>query len=123
MALKLLMFLMGILLVIGSGFSYIGGQLFPFDKYLGVTGSMAGVAFGAGIMIAGFNPEANVSWVRALILYCILEVIYEIFNQVTLGVFDVVAFVIAVLVGVLLLVLYPNKGALFMSAPAAKAKA
>lgn len=123
LALKILMFMMGILLVIGSGFTYIGAQFFNFDKYLGVSGSMAGVAFGAGVMIAGFNPEANISWVRAVILYCILEVIYEIVNQIAIGSFDIIAFVIAIIVGVLLLVLYPNKSALFMSGGMAKAKA
>jgi hypothetical protein len=122
LALKILMWLMGILLVAGSASGYIGASFFAFDKWFGVTGSMAGVAFGAGVMIAGFNPEGNVSWVRAVILYCILEIIYEIVNQITLGRFDLIAFVIAIIVGVLLLVLYPNKSALMMSGGTAKAK-
>ena len=115
LALKILMWVMGILLVAGSAMGYIGASFFGFDKWFGVTGSIAGVAFGAGVMIAGFNPEGNVSWVRAVILYCILEVIYEIVNQIALGRFDIVAFVIAIIVGVLLLVLYPNRAALMMS--------
>ena len=123
LALKLLMWLMGILLVAASASGFVGASFFGFDKWFGVTGSMAGAAFGAGLMIAGFDPEGNVSWVRALILYCILEVIYEIVNQITLGRFDIVSFVIAIGVGILMLVLYPNKGSLFMSTPAAKAKA
>jgi hypothetical protein len=116
LALKLLMWVMGALLVMGSGLGFIGNSFFPFDSWAGVTASVAGVAFGAGVMIAGFDPEANVSWVRALILYAILQIVWQIFDQITLAHFDVVAFVIAILVAVLLLVLYPNKSELLMNA-------
>jgi len=75
---------------------------------------VAGIAFGAGIMIAGFDPIANISWVRALILYAILDIVYQVFTQITIGRFDIVAFIIAILVAVLVLVLYPNKPALWM---------
>ena len=114
LALKLLMWVMGALLVMGSGLGFIGSSFFPFDSWAGVTASVAGVAFGAGVMIAGFDPEKNVSWVRALILYAVLQVVWQIFDQITLAHFDVVAFVIAILVAVLLLVLYPNKSELLM---------
>ena len=36
-------------------------------------------------MIAGFDPIANVSWVRALVLYAILEVVWQIFDQISIG--------------------------------------
>ncbi len=114
LALKLLMWVMGALLVMGSGLGFIGSSFFPFDSWAGVTASVAGVAFGAGVMVAGFDPEANVSWVRALILYAVLEIVWQIFDQVTIAHFDIVAFIIAILVAVLLLVLYPNKSVLFM---------
>ena len=114
LALKLLMWVIGVLIVMGSGLGFIGGTFFPFDSWAGVTASVAGVAFGAGIMIAGFDPIANVSWVRALVLYAILEIVWQIFNEITIGRFDMIPFVIAILVAVLLLVLYPNKPALWM---------
>jgi hypothetical protein len=114
MALKLLMWVMGVLIVMGSGLGFIGGSFFPFDSWAGVTGSVAGVAFGAGLMIAGFDPIANVSWVRALVIYAILEIVWQIFNEISIGSVDVVALVIAILVAVLILVLYPNKPALWM---------
>ena len=98
MALKLLMWVMGVLIVMGSGLGFIGGSFFPFDNWAGVSASVAGVAFGAGIMIAGFDPVANVSWVRALVG-----------DRV-----ETVPFIIAILVAVLVLVLYPNKPALWM---------
>ncbi len=115
LALKLLMWLMGVLIVMGSGLGFIGSTFFAFDTWAGVSASVAGIAFGAGIMIAGFDPEGNVSWVRALILYAILEVIYQIFNQITVSRFDIVPVLIAIIVAVLLLVLYPNKAQLWMS--------
>ena len=114
LALKLLMWVMGILLVAGSGLGFIGNSFFPFDAAFGVTASVAGIAFGTGVMVAGFDPEANVSWVRALILYAILQIVYQIFNQVTIARFDIVAFIIAILVAVLLIVLYPNRAELMM---------
>ena len=115
LALKLLMWVMGVLIVMGSGLGFIGSTFFAFDTWAGVSASVAGIAFGAGIMIAGFDPEGNVSWVRALIIYAILEVVYQIFNQITVSRFDIVPFLIAVIVAGLLLLLYPNKAQLWMS--------
>ena len=123
LALKLLMWVMGVLIVMGSGLGFIGGSFFPFDSWAGVTASVAGVAFGAGIMIAGFDPVANVSWVRALILYAILEIVWQIFSQISIGKFDIVAFVIGIIVAVLILVLYPNKPALWMQGGTSGARA
>ena len=114
LALKILMWVMGVLLVVGSAASFVGVAVFPFDSGAGVTAPVAGIAFGAGIMIAGFDPIANISWVRALILYAILDVVYQIFTQITIGRFDIVSFIIGILVAVLVLVLYPNKPALWM---------
>ena len=123
LALKLLMWIMGILIVAGSGVAFIGTTIFNFDSTFGVTASVAGVAFGAGLMIAGFDPIANVSWVRALILYAILQVVYQIFLSISIGHFDIIAFVVAIIVAVLLLVLYPNKPALWMQGGASGARA
>ena len=114
LALKILMWVMGVLLVVGSAASFVGVAVFPFDSGAGVTAPVAGIAFGAGIMIAGFDPIANISWVRALILYAILDIVYQVFTQITIGRFDIVSFIIGILVAVLVLVLYPNKPALWM---------
>jgi hypothetical protein len=114
LALKLLMWVVGVLIVMGSGLGFIGGSFFQFDSMAGVTASVAGVAFGAGIMIAGFDPVANVSWVRAIIIYAILEIVWQIVDVISIGRFDVIPVVIAIIVAVLVLVLYPNKPALWM---------
>jgi hypothetical protein len=107
---------MGILLVVSSAASFIGVNLIPANTGIAgaATAPVAGIAFGAGIMIAGFDPVANISWVRAIVVYAILEIVYNVFTMIVLGVFDVVAFIIAILVAVLVLVLYPNKPALWM---------
>ena len=119
LALKLLLWVMGVLIVAGSAWP----TFLAFDTYFGVTVSVAGVAFGAGLMIAGFDPIGNVSWVRALILYAILQVVYQIFSQIALGRFDIIAFAVAIIVAVLVLVLYPNKPALWMQGGASGARA
>jgi len=115
LALKVLMWVMGILIVAGSGLGFIGSTIFNFDSNFGVTASVAGVAFGAGLMIAGFDPIANVSWVRALILYAVLQVVYQIFLQISVGRFDIIAFAVAIIAGGVLIFLYPNKAELWMS--------
>jgi hypothetical protein len=108
------MWVMGVLIVMGSGLGFIGSTFFAFDTWAGVSGSVAGIAFGAGVMIAGFDPEGNVSWVRALILYAILETVYQILNWITIGRFDIIPFLIALIVAGMLLWLYPNKAQLWM---------
>lgn len=116
LALKILMWVMGVLLVVSSAASFVGVNVIPTNQGIAgaATGPVAGIAFGAGMMIAGFDPIANISWVRALIVYAILEVVYNIFTVIAIGSFDIVAFIIAILVAVLVVVLYPNKPALWM---------
>jgi hypothetical protein len=110
LALKLLMWVMGVLIVAGSAFP----NFIAFDTNFGVTASVAGVAFGAGLMIAGFDPVANVSWVRMLVVYAILQVVYQIFEQIAIGRFDIIAFLVSLIAAALVLFLYPNKSALWM---------
>ena len=114
LALKILLWVMGVLLVVGSAASFVGNAIFDFGSGEGVTAPVAGIAFGAGMMIAGFDPIANISWVRALVVYAILEIVFQVFTQITIGTFDIVSFIIAILAAVLVLVLYPNKPALWM---------
>ncbi len=125
LALKILMWVMGVLLVVSSASSFIGVNVIPTNIGIAaaVTAPVAGIAFGAGVMIAGFDPVANISWVRAVVVYAILEVVYNIFTQIAIGVFDIVAFIIAILVAVIILVLYPNKPALWMQSGASGARA
>lgn len=120
LALKVLMWVMGVLLVVSSAASFIGVNIIPANQGIASAASapVAGIAFGAGIMIAGFDPVANISWVRAIVVYAILDIVYNIFTVITLGVFDLIAFIIAILVAVIILVLYPNKPALWMQSGA-----
>ena len=119
LALKILMWVMGVLLVVSSAASFVGVAVIPTNTGLAgaVSAPVAGIAFGAGVMIAGFDPIANISWVRAVIVYAILEVVYNIFTQIAIGEFDIVAFIVAILVAVVILVLYPNKPALWLQTP------
>ena len=119
LALKILMWVMGILLVVSSAASFVGVAVIQTNTGLAalVSAPVAGIAFGAGVMIAGFDPIGNISWVRAVIVYAILEVVYNIFTEIAIGQFDVVAFIVAILVAVIILVLYPNKPALWLQTP------
>jgi hypothetical protein len=125
LALKILMWVMGVLLVVSSASTFIGVNLIPTNAGIAsaATAPVAGIAFGAGLMIAGFDPIANISWVRAIVVYAILEIVYNVFTVITIGVFDLIAFVIAILVAALVLVLYPNKPALWMQGTPSGARA
>ncbi|MEO8744689.1 MAG: hypothetical protein ABI334_07960 [Candidatus Dormiibacterota bacterium] len=114
LALKILMWVMGLLLVVGSALSFIGNSFFQFDSTWGISAPVAGIAFGTGVMIAGFDPIANVTWVRAVIVYAILEIVWQVLDWISIGRFDVIPFVVAIVVAVLLLALYPNRPALWM---------
>src|SRR2546430_5953462 len=100
---------MGVLLVVGSAASFVGNAVFDFGSGAGVTAPVAGIAFGAGVMIAGFDPIAHISWGRAVVVYAILEIVYQVFTQITIGTVDIVAFIIAILVAVLLFLVFPEK--------------
>jgi hypothetical protein len=76
--LSVVMLLMGILIVVGSTASTFATSIFPFDKYLGINASVAGVVFGIGLAAASFDPETNVSWIRMGIMYAVLLVIYQL---------------------------------------------
>src|SRR5919201_905187 len=118
-ALPAVMVLMGVLLITSSLLTgFFGTVLFPIDQQFGTRGTIAGVAFGVGVAAAGVNPTAHVSWVRAAILYSALDALYEILLWMWLGgqAFSLVSLIVAVIFGVLLIVLYPNRGALLPTA-------
>lgn len=111
--LTVVMLLLGILIVVGSTVSILATSLFPFDGAVGVDASVAGVAFGIGLAIASFNPEAHVSWVRAGILYTILVIVYRVVFGIFWGTWGEPApLAIAIVFGIALFVLFPNRSAL-----------
>ena len=125
LGLTAVMLLLGLLLIVGSLLASVGTTLFPFDQYIGTRAAVAGVTFGAGIMLAGMRPQENVTWVRLAIVYCGLEIIYEIFSYFWLGAgaFNLVPFVVSIIFGVLLIVLYPRKSELIPHETPSKAAA
>jgi hypothetical protein len=50
-----------------------------------------------------------------LVVYDILQVVYQIFEQIAIGRFDIIAFLVSIIAAALVLFLYPNKSALWMS--------
>lgn len=112
-ALTFVMLLFGAGLIVGGALSFFPSELFPTDKVLGQQASVAAIALGTGIAVAGFDPVANVSWVRIGILYAILVIVYEIVVSSFLGVpFNWYPLVFGVVMAVLLIILYPNPGQL-----------
>jgi hypothetical protein len=120
-ALPAVMVLMGVLLITSSLLTgFFGTVLFPMDQQFGTRGTIAGVAFGIGVTAAAVNPTGHVSWVRAAILYCALDAVYEILLWIWLGgqAFSLVSLIVAIIFGALLIFLYPNRSALVPSSGA-----
>ncbi len=122
LGLTAVMLLLGLLLVAGSALSSVGTAFFPFDQFVGTRASVAGVAFGMGVMIAATRPEHHVTWVRIAIIYCALELVDEVVNYFWLGsgAFNLIPFVVSIIFGVLLIVLYPRRGELVPTKGTAK---
>ena len=83
--LTIVMALMGLLLIAGSALSSFGNILFPVDVLVGTHASVAGMAFGAGICLAAWNPSQNISWVRISILYAVLVLVYDVIAGFAFG--------------------------------------
>jgi hypothetical protein len=71
------MLLMGMALVGGAAAALVPTSLLPLDQEVGTHTSAAGAVLGIGLMAAAFNPQANIGWVRAGILYGFIVLAFE----------------------------------------------
>jgi hypothetical protein len=71
------MLLMGMALVGGAAAALVPTSLLPLDQEVGTHTSAAGAVLGIGLMAAAVNPEGNIGWVRAGILYGFVVVAFE----------------------------------------------
>jgi hypothetical protein len=104
------MVLMGAAMVAGSARALFGDNLLPLDLQLGTHASAAAAVLGIGLMVAAVNPAANITWVRAGILYGVVTVAYELGSHFWLGgefFWGPVIFGIAC--SLLLIALYPQR--------------
>lgn len=126
LALNLVMVTFGVLMIVGSLLASVGTTLFPFDQLVGTRAAIAGVAFGAGLALAGMQPVVPATWIRAALFYCLLDVLYEIVAAIWLGTngFSLIALLVSLILGGLLIFLSPNRGELMprSGAPAAAAR-
>jgi predicted phage tail protein len=126
LALNVVMVTFGVLMIVGSLLATVGTTLFPFDQLVGTRAAVAGVAFGAGLALAGMQPVVPATWVRAALFYCVLDVLYEIVNAIWLGTngFSLIALLVSLILGGLLIFLYPNRSELMprTTTPAAAAR-
>jgi hypothetical protein len=107
------MALMGAALVGGSARALFGDALLPLDLELGTNSSAAAAVLGIGLMAAAIHPAANISWVRAGILYGLVTIGYEIGAYLMIGskfYWGPVIFGIAC--SLLLIALYPQRAKL-----------
>ncbi len=112
LALNIVMVVFGVLMIVGSLLASVGSTLFPFDALVGTRAAVAGVAFGAGLALAGMQPVVPATWVRAALFYCLLDVLYEIVALFWLGGagISIVSLLVSLILGGLLIFLYPNRG-------------
>jgi hypothetical protein len=107
------MLLMGMTMVAGSARALFGNGLLPLDLQLGTHTSAAAAVLGIGLMGAAINPRANISWVRAGILYGVVTIAFEIGAHYVLGAeFFIGPIIFGVAASLLLIALYPQPSSL-----------
>ncbi|HEV2033017.1 MAG TPA: hypothetical protein VGU71_02275 [Candidatus Dormibacteraeota bacterium] len=107
------MLLMGMTMVAGSARALFGNALLPLDQELGTHSSAAAAVLGIGLMAAAINPRANISWVRAGILYGVVTIAFEVGAYFWLGAeFFIGPIIFGVACSLLLIALYPTPGTL-----------
>ena len=107
------MVLMGAALVGGSARALFGDALLPLDLELGTNSSAAAAVLGIGLMAAAIHPAANISWVRAGILYGVVTIGYEIGAYLMIGSkFYWGPVIFGVACSLLLIALYPQRAKL-----------
>src|SRR5438105_11526434 len=72
------MLLMGLGRVVGAIAAQAGASLAGLDQQVGTNGSAAAAVLGVGLILAAFNPQGSISWVRAGILYGLVVVVFEV---------------------------------------------
>jgi hypothetical protein len=113
MMLTAVMLLMGMTMVAGSARALFGNALLPLDQEIGTHSSAAAAVLGIGLMAAAINPRANVSWVRAGILYGIVTIFFEVGAHFWIGAeFFIGPIIFGVACSLLLIALYPQPGKL-----------
>jgi hypothetical protein len=107
------MLLMGMTMVAGSARALFGNALLPLDLQLGTHSSAAAAVLGIGLMAAAINPRANISWVRAGILYGAVTIAFEVGAHFWIGAeFFVGPVIFGVASSLLLIALYPSPSTL-----------
>ena len=113
MALTTVMLLMGTALIAGGAESIYPTALLPLDETIGTHSSVAAIALGMGICLAGMRPAMHVGWVRIGILYGPLVVAYQVTTFFLIGKpFSFGPLIFGLGCSLLLAVLYPQRGKL-----------
>lgn len=115
---------LGVALIGGAAVSLFPVALIGLDPYIGTHASVAEAALGCGLCLAAVNPAAHLSWIRIAIVYAILTVAYELVLYFYLGVpLAPMPLGIGLVAGLLLILLYPNRGDLLPKSPRTPAAA
>jgi len=124
LSLNIVMVVFGVLMIVGSLLATVGTTIFPFDQLVGTRATIGGVAFGAGVALAGMQPAVSATWVRAVLFYCVLDILYEIVALFWLGGagISIVSLLISLIIGGLLIFLYPSRGDLWPRTTTAPAR-
>lgn len=116
--LTVVMTALGVALIVGGAVSIFPNALLGLEPYVGTHSSVAAVALGFGICLAAVNPAAHISWVRIALVYVVLAIAYELVLFFYLGVgLAWLPLGFAIVCGILLVLLYPNRGDLLPKSP------
>lgn len=120
-ALKIVVSGMGMVIAGSALLSGIGPLNLIVDRILAAEPVVAGTAFGAGLAMAGFDPEDHPNWIRVSLLYSLLTVLWGVFVAgLYFGSWPLLPMAVAVVYAVLVVWLHPNRSTLLPKRPAAR---
>jgi len=120
-ALKIVVSGMGMVIAGSALLSGIGPLNLIVDRILAAQPAVAATAFGAGLAMAGFDPEEHPNWIRVSLLYSGLTVIWGVFVAgLYFGAWAWLPMIVAVVYAILVIALYPDRRSLWPARPATR---
>ena len=120
-ALKIVVSGMGMVIAGSALLSGIGPLNLIVDRILAGEPAMAATAFGAGLAMAGFDPEEHPNWIRVSLLYSGLTLIWGILVAgLYFGAWSLLPMAVAVLYAALVIALHPDRRSLWPARPATR---
>ena len=107
---------MGVGLVGGAAGTVLVASFSSIDEQVGTHGSAAAAVLGIGLIVAAFNPQGAIGWVRAGILYGPVVLVFEVISALHGKGFHLGPVIFGLAFSLLLIATYPERKKLIPAA-------